>query len=88
MKLRDHDQECDHAPDDNETDEDDRHYRYLTGHHRANGEWCPGGQPITINLEAAAKKALEHRMNKEDGWISVAAVPLIIEAALETSNEE
>ena len=53
--LRDHSEPCEHAPDDNDTDEDQRHYRYLTGHHRANGEWCPGGREVTIDYEAAAE---------------------------------
>ena len=53
--LRDHSEPCKHAPDDNDTDEDQRHYRYLTGHHRANGEWCPGGREVTIDYEFEVK---------------------------------
>ncbi len=57
--LRDHSEPCEHAPDDNDTDEDQRHYRYLTGHHRANGEWCPGGREVTIDYEAGLAVARE-----------------------------
>ena len=77
--LRDHSEPCEHAPDDNDTDEDQRHYRYLTGHHRANGEWCPGGREVPINYEAAIELARTFR-NLE--W-NHRAVRVVIDAALE-----
>ena len=79
MKLRDHDQPCEHES---------------IGSHNVLGDsttgssqlpikgWCPGGREITINYKAAAAELVSWARETEGERTSGAAVVDIVNAAL------